>query len=330
MSLPIPAAEALPWQARTWSRLARQMSQDRLPAGLLFAGAPGVGKRALALRFVAALLCADRSRTGDACGACGPCQQRQAGSHPDLIIGEPEPDKKQLSVDVVREFSRRMFLTSSMPSGRLGLMLQADRMNTHAANALLKTLEEPPPTAHIVLVCDQLAVLPATIRSRCQLIRVGIEQPDAVRSWLAQQQQGLPESEMQWYVQRPMQLLQSDVEVTERQQWREGLQAVWSGQIEPLAAAAAIEESRVDQWVQFAHQLGADVLRDSLGQGGGRWVSAASAGNPAASQAIRRLLDGIRAALLMARGQANRRLMLEVLMLEWSRAGRLSRRSAKA
>ena len=124
-------------------------------------------------------------------------------------------------------------------------------------------------------------------------------------------------------------MAQSDAELSERQQWREGLQAVWHGRAAPVDAAAAIDEARADLWVQFAHQVGAEVLRDCLGQGSGQWALAKN-GTRADRAAIRRLLDGVRAALLMARGQANRRLMLEVLMIEWSRAGRLSRESGRA
>lgn len=328
MSLPIPQPDALPWQAGVWQRLARQLEHGRLPAGLLVAGAPGVGKRALAQRLVAAMLCERRTDTTDACGQCTGCQQRRAGSHPDLVIGQPEPDKKQLSVDVVREFSRRMFLTSSTPSGRLGLMLDADSMNTHAANALLKTLEEPPPTAHIVLVCDQLVALPATIRSRCQLVRVGVGQRAQARRWLQAQHPTLTDQDLTWYEQRPMQAAQAAQDADERRQWEAELHAVWGGRQDPVQAAGNVAEDRVDDWVEFAFRMATELVRDGLDAAArGRWLSGPVQGQQSA--AVRRLIDSIQAALGMRRTQASRRLMAEVVMMEWARAGRTCHRQTE-
>lgn len=184
-----------PWHADNWRRLQARRVQHRLPHALLLCGATGLGKRAFAGAFAAALLC---ERAGDsACGQCHACKLVQAGSHPDAVRiglelrddggGTEQRRRTEIIVDQIRALGERLALTSQFGGVQIALIDPADAMNASAANALLKTLEEPTPATIIVLVADQPARLPATIRSRCQRIDVHLPPRDQARAWLARQ-----------------------------------------------------------------------------------------------------------------------------------------------
>ncbi|MES1948840.1 DNA polymerase III subunit delta' [Salinisphaera sp. C84B14] len=176
------------WHATLWTRMAQAMAMDRVAHGLLVCGPPGIGKRVFAERIVAALLCRAPDRNGDACGHCAACRQRQAETHPDISRLTPEETGKLIKVDQVRAFSQRLQLTPQYDSGRIGWIDPAEALSPSAANSLLKTLEEPPPACHIVLVTDRVSALMPTIRSRCQLWRLAPPEPDEARQWLEARQ----------------------------------------------------------------------------------------------------------------------------------------------
>lgn len=167
---------ALPqWLDDPWRTLSRALGENRLHHALLLAGAKGYGKRALADALAAAALCTARRDDGFACGACRSCTLVAAGSHPDLVrVGfELRDDGKlrsELTVDQMRNLCQRLSLSSQFGGLQIAIVDPADAMNASAANALLKTLEEPASNTVIVLVADDPSRLPATIRSRCQRI----------------------------------------------------------------------------------------------------------------------------------------------------------------
>lgn len=321
MSIAINALRNLPWQDGIWAQLAKQISRDRLPNGLLLVGPRGVGKRALAERLVASLMCTNRTEHASPCGQCKGCTLRAAGHHPDLVIAQAEEGKATLAVDVVREFNRKMFLTSSQGAGRIGWLPAADSMNTAAANALLKTLEEPPRGATLVLQASSLAALPATIRSRCQLVPVAIAKPQMALDWLRSEHPELDDAALDWYAARPMLAAEAAAEQGARQDWKQGLQAVWAGRGDPLECAAQIEETDIEAWTAYGHHLLCELLR---GDNAEAWPPG-HASNRDARAALRRLADSVQAALHLGRSQANKRLMIEMQCMEWSRAGRVVR-----
>jgi DNA polymerase III subunit delta' len=164
-----------PWHDEAWRLLDSRRRGGTLPHALLLAGAAGLGKREFAAAFAAGVLCQNPRADGSACGECRACRLVAAGSHPDLItIGlELRDDGKprtEIIVDQIRALSERIAMTAQFGGMQLARIDPADSMNASAANALLKTLEEPTPASLIVLVADQPARLPATIRSRCQRI----------------------------------------------------------------------------------------------------------------------------------------------------------------
>ena len=162
---------------------ARASARGRLTQAYLFVGPEGVGKREFARRLAQCLLCERRDAiTLEACGVCGRCRPFLAGTHPDFLLVQRDPGKRELSVaKFVGEREQRgksglCYELSVRPvagSRKIAIIDDADTMNDEAANAILKTLEEPPEGAMIFLIVSNPdAVLP-TIRSRCQSVRFG-------------------------------------------------------------------------------------------------------------------------------------------------------------
>lgn len=174
----------LPWLAPAKAALNEAIEADRLGHAPMLLGAAGVGKRDLAAWLCARLLCKSPTE-GEPCGRCDACQLMASGTHPDFFRLSPEPEKKEIRVDQVRAFIESVTLTPSIGEHRVGLVEPADRMNRNAANALLKTLEEPASGVWLVLVTDRPDRLPVTVRSRCQVVHVPVPQREAVEAWLA-------------------------------------------------------------------------------------------------------------------------------------------------
>jgi len=130
----------------------------------LFVGERGVGKKQLALDFSKRLLCSNK-----ACGHCQSCYLFDAQTHPDLIRIEPESGQT-IKIDQIREVIAFVSQTPSLGGYRIIIIDPARAMNINAANALLKTLEEPTPNTLLILISDSIPRLPATILSRCQKI----------------------------------------------------------------------------------------------------------------------------------------------------------------
>ena len=167
-----------PWHESTWATL--HARRERLPHALLLAGYAGIGKQQFAEALAAALLCERPQPDGYACGACQACQWFEQGHHPDYREILPpaesadEGDNKRsglwIGVEQIRELADFVQLSSHRQGLRVILLRPADRLNAFAANALLKTLEEPPPGLQFLLLSSDWQRLLPTIRSRCQRI----------------------------------------------------------------------------------------------------------------------------------------------------------------
>lgn len=178
---------ALPWQASTWQLIARQKSQNQLPHAMLFVGMPGVGKSIFADQLARSLLCTQPDVSGFACGCCRHCQLIDAGNHPDYFIVESEAEGKAIKIDQIRELISHASKTAQLSTYKIVRIQSADAMNINAANALLKTLEEPSPNTIILLLTEHLSSLPATIRSRCQIIHFRAPKKTVAQAWFASQ-----------------------------------------------------------------------------------------------------------------------------------------------
>lgn len=166
--------------------LRRLMENGRLPGSLLFTGEEGVGKKLFALELAKILNCKNRNGV-EACDECSSCKRISRSTFPSF--GDDEDDKERLiwsehpdvamarpykqiiRVEPIRELGREANFRPFEGAARMFIIEDADYMNDQAANALLKTLEEPEPTTHLVLTTTNPSALPATIRSRCQTIQ---------------------------------------------------------------------------------------------------------------------------------------------------------------
>ncbi len=173
----------LPWLEEPQRRLEQTLQANRLGHAPLICGPAGLGKLELARWLLARILCL--SPAGEApCGQCRSCELLASGSHPDSFrLAIPE-DKKEIPVDDVRGMIASLQLTPRVGPNRVGLIEPAEAMNRNAANALLKTLEEPAEKAWLILVSHQPGRLPATIRSRCQKIVIRPPHADQASAWL--------------------------------------------------------------------------------------------------------------------------------------------------
>jgi len=157
------------------SLLQAALGNGRLAHAYLFYGEPQVGKLMTAMRLAQALNCERSPETGaqDSCGRCRSCLQIAARTHPDYFVIEPDPKgaTPQIKIEQVREIEQQFVYRPLVGERKICLIDDADRLTIGAANALLKTLEEPPGDSLFILVTSRLHALPITIRSRCQALR---------------------------------------------------------------------------------------------------------------------------------------------------------------
>ncbi len=176
-----------PWQQDQWSQLGQRLQAERLPHALLLSGPEGLGKLQFAQHIAASLMCQQRDQQAQACGTCKACQLLQAGSHPDMHTVYAEEEGKAIKVDQIRELSDVMSRKAQLGGYRVCIIHPADAMNHNAANALLKTLEEPGEQSMLILVSADPGRLTATIRSRCQQLLFHTPEPQQSIKWLKEQ-----------------------------------------------------------------------------------------------------------------------------------------------
>ena len=167
-------------------RLHEQWTRERLHHALLLEGPRGVGKRQLANRLVLAVNCENPPAAGSFCGVCGTCRPILAGRHPDVVTVEPDLSKaaRAIPVEAIREVIRKAQYHRYGARQRFVILDPAEAMQEPAANALLKTLEEPPDgTGFLVVTHNAQALLP-TIRSRCQRVRLATVPTPEIERWL--------------------------------------------------------------------------------------------------------------------------------------------------
>ena len=145
--------------------LRRSLAGNRVAHAYLFEGIEGCGKMLTARSLAEAIFCG----SPEPCGVCPPCRKMRAGHHPDLHLLEPE--KGVIKIDRIREMQKELSLRPVEAPKKICIVNQADRMNQAAANAFLKTLEEPPGSALLILLSDTPTALLSTILSRCQRLR---------------------------------------------------------------------------------------------------------------------------------------------------------------
>jgi len=174
---------------RQTALLARAIDRGTLPPTLLFAGPMGVGKWRVALAAAQALNCLEPVRTAggplaiDACGTCRACERIARGIHVDVILVEPD-EKASIKIDVVRDGLSRTSYRPFEGKRRVVLVREADTLEPQSQNALLKSLEEPPPATVFVMTTVVPGALLPTVRSRSMTLRFGRLTADEVSALL--------------------------------------------------------------------------------------------------------------------------------------------------
>ncbi len=174
---------ALAWQKEPWSQLLQQLDEQQLPHAILLSGVQHSGKARMAMALARLLLCKE-PRSGHNCGECHACELSMSGSHGDFRWLQPEGSSRVIKVEQVRQLVEFTGKTASLGLRKVVVLSPAETMNIAAANALLKSLEEPSAETYIILVCHRLQGLPATIRSRCQALKLTMPGREPSLSWL--------------------------------------------------------------------------------------------------------------------------------------------------
>jgi DNA polymerase-3 subunit delta' len=306
----------LPWQEGLWLRVTSLALQNRLTHALLVAGPRGVGKRHFAWALTAFILC--EARSGYACGQCRSCLQFAAGHHPNAMILQREVDdktgkeKRDITIEQVRELGERLSLSSHYGQAKVAVIDPADALNQNGINALLKTIEEPPQNSHLILISERPQALTATLRSRCQRLRMAPPARDQALAWLGgttdaadalEQAHGAPL--------RARELLDSG-QLQRGRKWAADLAAIAEQKRDPLTVAAAIGKEDAVAFLEWLLSWLTAQLREQIRQG-----------NSAAG--IETLIQETLSANQRLKTNANQQLVVESLLILWWRVGRVAK-----
>ena len=174
-----------PWLEDHFASLGSMIARAQYPQGLLIHGPPGTGRRYLGLWLASQLLRIPVSRLAHLAETVVGEEAEAELGHPDLMIVQPEPDKKIIAVEQIRDVTGFLQLKSHQGGARVVLCWPAESMNAAAANGLLKTLEEPPPGSAIILIAAAPGQVRPTVLSRCHRLRVSPPPADVALAWLA-------------------------------------------------------------------------------------------------------------------------------------------------
>ncbi len=311
--------------------LSKHVREDAPRHAYLISGPSGIGKRTLGLRFAMALNCTQPTLGGDACGACRSCVQISKMQHPDLDILQADQSTGQLKVDQIRELQHHLALSPYEARYRIALLLNFERANPNAANALLKTLEEPPDQVILILTADSPENLLPTIVSRCEVIRLrplsyeflasqlvrnlGVEPERA--AILAHVSNGCPGLAIR-YQQQPSLFQDRQKEIMEH------LRLLKSSYIERFFFADQLSKEKDKQRLQFALESWLSFWRDAIlvSNGAGNYLTNINLEGSLISSLERipwqqalQAVTAIQKTMALLETNVNSRLALEVLVL---------------
>ncbi len=295
----------------------------------LFAGPPGLGRRTLALRFAQALNCPTPVEAGVPCGQCRDCKQIESMHHADLAVVQADSEGGTLKVDQIREARRMLTLKPYQARYRVALFFRFQEANDNAANALLKTLEEAPSYAVLVLTADNPEQLLPTIVSRCEVLRLRPLKIEEVQKALEAKGMETGQAKLIAHISGgrfgyALRLIENDFLLEKREERLNDLQSL-------------ISASRVEKFA-YADKLSRD--RDAMRQAVLIWLSywrdvmlrSAQAGTPLVNVdrnveiedlagqldlvSARRMVSGLEDVLEKMERNVNSRLLAEVLLLD--------------
>ena len=257
----------LAWHQREFERLLA--AKPRLPHALLIRGPRGIGKLVFARALAQALLCEEPAASGDACCACRACAWFESGSHADYRQVEPESENTEaeegarkstaISVEQIRALPDFINLSSHRGGSKAIVIHPAEMLNVSAANALLKSLEEPPPHTHFLLVTHRPHQLLPTIRSRCQHIALSAPDAASATAWLAESGLDEPELALAHFGHAP--LLALDMNETEYWGTRAAfMRQLTAAELDVLGAAAAVQDFPVPHVIAWLQKWSYDLV----------------------------------------------------------------------
>jgi DNA polymerase III subunit delta' len=333
---------AFPWHRAILAKLVAD--RERLPHALLIQGASGIGKTAFARALAASVLC-EMPRQGLACGTCVSCHWFSQGNHPDYreVVPEaaeesdepaegeaPRAEKAEktkslvIKIEQIREVADFVALTTHRAGYRVLVIRPAETLHPAAANALLKTLEEPPPHTLIALVSDRPSRLLPTIRSRCRVLALpGPVREEALR-WL--RAEGVEGAESALAAAGGAPLLARDLAAPEEAELRRRLVAELSrpNGADPLQFAPAVNREAVERFIYWMQTWVQDLVRVKLAGEARHHGDSIAALRSRARNADVDALFALERELLEARRLAahplNPRLLAEHLLMTYNRA----------
>ncbi len=166
---------------RVISAVEKFITDNTIPHALLIEGDEGTGRETLARHIAAAAVCEANNAP---CGNCRNCTLTAGGNHPDIISLSPEKDKKNISVNQIRDMRADAFVKSHMGGKKVIIINPAERMNDHAQNALLKVLEEPPKNVIFILITESASMMLSTVVSRCVLLSLTVPEFEDAKQYL--------------------------------------------------------------------------------------------------------------------------------------------------
>ena len=313
----------LPWQQPIWDRLQQQIAQQRIPHAMLLHGPAGTGKAVLATLLAQRLLCPTPSPSSYACGYCPSCKLLAAATHPDLITLQPEEGKAVLAVDQVRSMVEEFAFTPQIAQRKVVLLQPAESMNNNAANSLLKTLEEPPGEAVIILLSHTPARLLPTIRSRCQQFAFPAPTHAESIDWLQQQitTEDDPQQVLQLAPGAPLKALSlsEPALLQHHQQMGQELLDLLTGRADPVRVAYRWNDKKLDptmtlRWLQqWITQL---LKREAQGD---QLTALMQCLQTVDHQRLFHLYDTVTHALSLSTTPVNKELLFDGILLEWVR-----------
>jgi DNA polymerase-3 subunit delta' len=308
-------AEGLPWLSGPRASIQAPWRAGRMTHALLLEGAAGVGKAALADWIARLALCERRAQAP--CGHCTSCHLHAAGTHPDLFRVMLEAERKDIAVDDVRDLIAALALKSYRGGAKVAVIHPADALNANGANALLKTLEEPAPNTLLILIASRPERLPATIRSRCQRVRVPRPATAEALAWLEGEGRGNWSAVLALVGGGPLAALA--LGESGGRALAEDMERLLDGlpkrSPDLVAAAERAAKDHPQERLRWIENWITDRIRDSLGSRAARHTPPTpplpATGQRRHIRALYSLLDDTRRAQMLLRGTANVQLLLE-------------------
>lgn len=260
----------LPWHTSELKRLVAD--KPRLPHALLLRGREGIGKMVFARALAQTLLCESPQSAGIACGKCAACHWFEAGAHPDYRQIEPdslaEPGEEQgsdkksglhIAIEPIRALPDFIGISSHRGGLKVIVIHPAESLNVNAANALLKSLEEPPAQTVFLLVCHRPNSLLPTIKSRCQHIALPAPTHQSALAWLKAQGSAKPELGLAQTGNSPLAALKIDTDEYWKQ--REGFfRGIAGPNFDPLEVAEQLRDTPLPNLLNWLQKWSYDLI----------------------------------------------------------------------